>query len=49
MPSSVRLVYECIPDEKKKQLKRHLQIKNGTTKYSKSIGGSIWLGSKGPF
>ena len=31
------------------QTKRQFPIKNGTTKYSKSIGGSIWLGFKVPF
>ena len=37
--------------KRKKQHKKEQQIKkkNGTTKYSESIGGSIWLGSKVPF
>ena len=39
--------FEWGPDEKEKQHKRQQQIKNGcSTKYSKSIGGSIWLGLK---
>ena len=42
--------FEWGPDEKKKTKQKKIKDKKiGTTKYSKSIGGSVWLGSKVPF
>lgn len=35
--------------KKKKQHTRQIKIKNGTTKYNKTNGGSVRLGSKVPF
>ena len=49
MPSSARLV-EWDPDKKKKTTEKTITDKRiGTTKYSESIEGSIWLGCKVPF
>ena len=48
VPSSARLVYMGLM-KKKKQHTRQIKMKNGTTKYNKSNGGSIRLGSKVPF
>ena len=48
MPSSVRLVWMRPWWKEKKTTQKTItdqRKKNGTTKYSESIGGSIWLGS----